>query len=109
METNLINRGPEIEQEKEDPLFPFLLPSFLPSFPPSFPPSLPPPSSPASFPPPSPLSLLKHCSQPALTMPLAKSFSTFVSLAVVFVFAQRLSTRVVAATRAGHGHDRIAA
>jgi len=52
---------------------------------------------------------LKHSSQPALTMPLAKSLPTLVSLAVVFVFPQRLSTRVVAAAGAAHGHDRIVA
>jgi hypothetical protein len=50
---------------------------------------------------------LKHGSQPALTVPLAKSLPTLVSLAVVFLFSQRLSTRVVAATGAAHGHDRI--
>jgi hypothetical protein len=53
--------------------------------------------------------LLKHRGQSALTMPLAKSFSTFVSLAVVFFFPQRLSTRVVAAAGTAHGHDRIIA
>jgi len=51
------------------------------------------------------LSLLKNCSQPALAMPFAKSFSTLVSLAVVFLFAQRLPTRMVAAARPGHWHD----
>jgi hypothetical protein len=53
--------------------------------------------------------LLKHCGQPALTMPLAKSFSTLVALAVVFFFPQRLPTGVVAATGAAHRHDRIVA
>jgi hypothetical protein len=42
-------------------------------------------------------------------MPLAKSFSTFISLAVVFVFPQCLSARVVAATGTAHWHDWIIA
>lgn len=53
--------------------------------------------------------LLKHSSQSALTMPLAKSFSTLVALAVVFFFPQRLPTGVVAATGAAHRHDRVVA
>ena len=40
-------------------------------------------------------------------MPLAKSFSTLVALAIVFFFPQRLPTGVVAATGAAHRHDRV--
>lgn len=51
---------------------------------------------------------LEHRSQPALAMPLAKSFASL-PFAIVFLFSQSLTARVLNRAWSRHGHDGISA